>query len=379
MRMQGLARVAAIILGVVMLALAAVLGWLAFSPEPAPHDPPPDQIVKAQSILQNPRWAAPDGWQWAEFKRPDGATLRFGYAPATGEAKDAPSLVFVPGFTAVIEQNYEMLKALQGSGVDIYAIELRGQGGSSRVLAAPQDREKTYLSDFKLYADDLAAFLQQTVRPTANGPVVLAGLSLGGHAVLRTAIETPHAADAYALISPAVGIRLPMSEAQAYALTSTLTAIGGGAHYVPTHGPRTWPPERLDGLKSCGADPQRAAAMNAWNVVNAETRMGGGSNLWLKRFIESGRLLRQPERLSAVDRPVLLINPQLDRLVLPEASHEACQHLPQCSETAMPSAHHCPFHDPQPEYGTALNALTRFVHQVAPRSEASIAGPGSTP
>jgi len=254
-----------------------------------------------------------------------------------------------------------MLRGVQDSGVHVFSVELRGQGGSSRPLPGPNDREKSHVADFKLYAEDLAAFLDELVRPMAPGKVVLGGLSLGGHAVLRTAVETPEAADGYALISPAVAIRLPMSEDQARLLTGALTAIGGGAHYVPSHGPRRWPAERLDGVGSCGADRERAAAMNAWNVVEPQTRLGGGSNLWLKSFIDSTRVLRDPARLAGVDRPVLLINPQMDTLVVPEASAAACRALPACLETPLPSAHHCPFHDPEPDYRAALLALTEFL------------------
>jgi len=100
---------ARILLGLAALAglgLAGVLGWLAHGPEPAPQEPPAEQIAKAQEILKDPRWSAPAGWKWAEFQRPDGSVLRFGFAPASPQpgpaGGPAPTFVFVPGFTALI-------------------------------------------------------------------------------------------------------------------------------------------------------------------------------------------------------------------------------------------------------------------------------------
>lgn len=380
--MSWIVRILGAVLGLAALAIAGSLGWLAYGPEPAPMDPPAAQTAKAREILKDQRWAPPQGWRWAEFKRPDGTVLRFGFAPApitNASGRPVPALVFVPGFGGTIEQNFEMLRDLQNGGAAIFAIELRGQGGSSRPLPAQNDFEKSHLGDFKVYADDLAAFLAELVAPMARGPVVLSGLSLGGHAVLRTAIETPQAADGYALIAPAIAIRLGMPESRALLLTGTVTAIGGGAHYAPTQGPRDWLPERLEGVGSCGADRERAAAMNAWSVTEPETRIGGGSNLWLKSFVESTQLVRDPARLAAVDRPVLLINPQLDHLVVPEASAAACSTLSNCREVALATAHHCPFHDPEPEYQAALAALSGFVQEFTTGPEVALAVEGLAP
>lgn len=366
------------ILGLIVLGLAGGLVWLGHGPEPAPQDPPAEQLAKAEEILKDPRWAPPPGWTWGSFAAAQDTRLRFGFAPAAEPG--APVFVFVPGFTAIIEQNFEMLTRLREAGVSVYAVELRGQGGSSRPLADPKDREKTHLADFRLYAEDLAAFLQQEVRPVAAGaPVILGGLSLGGHAVLRTAVETPAAADGYVLVAPAVQPRTPFNAGAVATLTTTLTVIGGGAHYIPSHGPRFWPAERLEGIGSCGADPARAAAMNAVTLVHPETRMGGGTNLWFSAFLRSAALLQNPETLRAVDRPVLLINPQLDHLVVPEVSAAACAAMSACTEVVLETAHHCPFHDPDPEFERAMTALGDFVLGFAPEPVAAAPAPAAAP
>ena len=375
------------VIGVAFALIAGALAWLGLSPEPAPVAAPEAQVAKGLQILADPRWAAPAGWTWAEFSLPDGTKLRYGSAapaaapPATLPIKGAkaseaiaaspappqPVFVFVPGFTGLIEQHFELFQRLTADGVRVYSVELRGQGGSSRPIAGAAGQQKSYLGDFKLYADDLAAFISQVVRPVAGeNVVVLSGLSLGGHAVLRTAIETPEAADGYALVAPAIGIYTkPLSEQQALLLTSTLTNLGAGAHYTVGSGPRTWPPERLDGMGSCGSDPARAAALNAWYVTSPDVLVGGATNAWLTAFVRSGSVLRDRARLAKITRPVMMIIPQRDDFVRPEVSERVCADIAGCKPIVLEEAHHCPFQDPDREFNAAYAALSGFIQERA--------------
>lgn len=348
------------LIGVPAIVLAGVLVWLGYAPEPRPSSPPAGQVTRAATILSDPRWTPPAGWTFGEYNRPDGVKLRYGYAPA--ESPWAPIFVYVPGFTNIIEQGYEFLSDLHERGITIYAIELRGQGGSTRGLPGAVNHEKSWLRDFRTYADDLAGFLSEEPGLRRGGKIILGGLSLGGHAVLRTAVDYPEAADAYVLISPAVGLRTaPLDSTSAFRLAQGASLIGGGKHYVPGHGPRRWGPERLDGIGGCGSDPARAAGLQAWAIASKETRMGGGTFDWLKAFLESAQYVREPENLAKIAAPVLLINPQADATVRPEASAAACKAIGNCREFAMADTWHCPFSDPQPHYDAALATLSGFI------------------
>ncbi len=372
------------LVGAVLALVAGGLAWLGFAPEPTPVPAPEAQVARGLQILADPRWAAPQGWAWAKYTLPDGSNLRYGMAapvalppvtalplPPRSSARPVPALppppqpvfVFVPGFTGLIEQHFELFNRLTKQGVRVYAVELRGQGGSSRPLPGPDGQQKSYLGDFKVYADDLAAFISQVVRPAAgDNVVVLGGLSLGGHAVLRTAVETPDVADAYAPISPAIGIfTKPLSEPQALLLTSTLTNLGAGSHYAVGSGPRSWPPERLDGIGSCGADPARAAALNAWYVTSPDVLVGGATNAWLAAFIRSGALLQDKAQLAKVTRPVLMIIPQRDTVVKSGVSAQSCASITGCTSVMIERAHHCPFQDSDAEFDEAYGELMGFI------------------
>jgi lysophospholipase len=376
------------VIGAAFALIAGGLAWLGLAPEPEPVPAPEAQVAKGLQILADARWAAPAGWAWAEFALPDGTKLRYGSAapaspapnptlptkgPKPSEAIAAPPpppqpvFVFVPGFTGLIEQHFEMFQRLTAQGVRVYGVELRGQGGSSRPLPGPDGQQKSYLGDFKQYADDLAAFINDVVRPAAGeNVVVLGGLSLGGHAVLRTALETPEIADGYAPISPAIGIfTKPLSEPQALLLTSTLTNLGAGSHYTVGSGPRSWPPERLDGLGSCGSDPARAAALNAWYVTSPDVLVGGATNAWLAAFVRSGKVLQDEARLAQITRPVMMIIPQRDTVVKAEVSARSCAQIEGCKPVLLQEAHHCPFQDPDTEFNAAYAALSNFIQERA--------------
>lgn len=361
-----MARIAAWVSGIAAGLLAVALLVLGFGPEPAPQDPPPEQQAKAAEILADPTWAPPAGWAWGEYARPDGTTLRYGRTQGAGAAAGRVTFVYVPGYTGIIEQNYPLLRRLAAAGVDVYSVEARGQGGSTRPLPNPKDREKTHITDFKIHSDDIAAFLKDVVRPAAPGAVVLGGISMGGHIVARTAMETPEAAEGYALVSPAVLFRTaPLSPGQARLLAGVMTTIGAGEHYMITHGPRRWPAERLDGVGSCGGDPERGAMLTAWNVVNPETRAAGGTYAWLGAFLDGTRALNEPANIARLTKPVLLINPQLDDYVVPEASSQLCSALSDCVEIKLADGHHCPFEDPDSVSERAYAALRTFLEGYA--------------
>lgn len=383
--MRLAAKILALILGLVGIVALGLLLYLAYSPEPLPSEPPARDRARAEQILADPRWRAPAGWTFARYERPDGVSLRYGSAPGNPNGamilpgKTLPTLVYVPGFTSFIERENELLRQASEAGFRVMAVELRGQGGSTRSLPGAKNREKTHLTDFGVYGDDIAAFLDEKVRPDSPGPIVLIGHSLGGHAVMRTALGFPSSADAYVLVAPALGLRnAGMSQSQGIVLAQLVSLVGGSRHYVMGQGPRQWPAERLDGVGECGSDPARAATLGAWFYVKPELRLGGGTYGWVGAFLRSNQAMQRSERMTALDRPFLLISPQRDNLVDPAVSSTICSKLKNCREVPMPTANHCVFHDAEPDFAAARDALFRFA-QAQATADATPAKPAPAP
>lgn len=317
-----------------LLALALVLAACA---GPAPNQPTPTQIEVAKAALQEARFQPPPGWRWGQFARPDGARLRYGHAPAAGAALG--TVVFLPGFRNFAEANFESFRQFQAAGLEVYVLDLRGQGGSSRPL---KDREKPAGASFRFYAQDVADFIAAEVRPQAVGAVTLIGTSLGGQIALLTALEHPAAADRYFLAVPAVQpATAPHDPKVARFLVATLSLFGQAKAYAPGAGPRDFPDAYVQSTDGCAGDPLRGRAAFAWNLIQPELRLGGPTNGWMQGLFNTADRLSDPHVLQTITPPVMMFNAGRDTYVDAAAAERACQQMPQCWSRLVPEATHC--------------------------------------
>ncbi len=114
-------------------------------------------------------------------------TLNYAEGPANG----AP-MVFLHG-TARWWHDWERMTPLLESNWHLYAVDLRGHGGSDR------GNKHYILSD---YARDITAFLRDVVRE----PAILVGSSLGGLTALVVAGQSPELVRALVPMDPPIGI-----------------------------------------------------------------------------------------------------------------------------------------------------------------------------
>lgn len=304
---------------------------------PAPQQPSPAQIEVAQAALQEARFQPPQGWRWGQFDRPDGAQLRYGYAPATGAALG--TIVFLPGFRSFAETNFEAFQEFQAAGLEVYVLDLRGQGGSSRPLA---DREKPAGASYRFYADDVADFIAAIVRPKAAAAVTLVGTSFGGQVALLTAMDHPGAADRYLLAVPAIQpSTAPHDPKIARAMVAALSFVGQANAYAPGAGPRDFPDAFVQSTDGCASDQARGRAAFAWNLTQPDLRLGGPTNGWMRGMFAAADRLSDPHNLQAVAAPVIMINAGRDTYVDAAAAERACKQMPHCWSQILPEAPHC--------------------------------------
>ncbi len=111
-----------------------------------------------------------------------------------GDAERAPDLIFLhaTGFNA---QTYAPLLGALGDQHAIMAIDQRGHGQSTLPIH-PQG-----MVDWRLYAGDLVALLDRRMA-NGDGPVALAGHSLGGVVSILAAAMRPQAVRALTLLDP---------------------------------------------------------------------------------------------------------------------------------------------------------------------------------
>ena len=126
-----------------------------------------------------------------------------GLRRATGAPRG--SILFQGGRGDIIEKYLESFAHWHERGWNITAFDWRGQGGSGRLSPDPHVGHAT---DFGAFIADLKQFWAEWA-PTAPGPRVIMGHSMGGHLILRALAEGAITPDAAVLIAPMLGLHAP--------------------------------------------------------------------------------------------------------------------------------------------------------------------------
>jgi lysophospholipase len=292
-------------------------------------------------------WTAPDGWAMRrlDWKQEQGAAVR-------------GSLLFASGRGDFIEKYLEALAHWHGRAWNVTAFDWRGQGGSRGTIRGG------HYDSFDPIVADLAALIAAW-SADHPGPLVALGHSMGGHALLRVLAEAKPALAAAVLVAPMLGINSgPVPPLAAAASANAMTALGLGRHpawHQPTPQPAGSTRQRF--LTGCR---ERYEDELWWWDREPGYQIGAPTWGWLKAAYESiGKLT--PERLAAVETPVLLLSADHDRLVSAEAIEDAARRLPNAELVRFPDAAHEILRDADPVRSEAFAAIDRFLDARAPR------------
>lgn len=168
------------------LAVATLLGT-ALALGPFPFREPPPEAASAERA----------GPPLATVRARDGAPLAYRLYPGPSDRVADRVVVLVPGSTANSRDMADVAQALQTAGATVYAIDLRGHGGSGRA-----NGQVGYIGQLD---DDLADLLEATGLDRPGRQRTLAGYSAGGGLVLRIASGPRRGLfDSYLAIAPYV-------------------------------------------------------------------------------------------------------------------------------------------------------------------------------
>ena len=127
----------------------------------------------------------------AGFTARDGTKLAYRTYPSKTAIPNQGSVVLVHGSSATSSSMHSMAKALSAAGYQVYALDIRGHGGSGR---------KGQIAYIGQLEDDLADFMRAVSPPK---PVTLAGFSSGGGFAVRFAgSDRQRLFDSYLLLAP---------------------------------------------------------------------------------------------------------------------------------------------------------------------------------
>ena len=116
-----------------------------------------------REIPENP---TPPGATVGHIKAADGIPLRYAHFPAEGRPLKG-TVVILQGRNEAIEKYMETVRDLSARGFGSALVDLRGQGGSGRLL---RDRERGHVDHFSSYVRDVEQFFEEVVLPDCRGP-----------------------------------------------------------------------------------------------------------------------------------------------------------------------------------------------------------------
>jgi pimeloyl-ACP methyl ester carboxylesterase len=219
----------------------------------------------------------------------------------------------------------------------VYAIDQAGFG-----LTPGTNRSTSVYAN----ADLVARFVREIV----GRPAVLVGNSMGGMVSLLMTGAHPELVEGLVLIDPSIPVPRQRPDLAVSATFLLYATPFLGERYMELMTRRTSDRQRVQGVVNlCFADPRRAnpAVVDAGVVLAGQRRtVPGQEAAFLGAARSLMKVLAAPRRyqslIRSIDKPVLLIHGELDRLVSIAAGHAVAADNPSWETLFLPGVGHTP-------------------------------------
>lgn len=277
------------------------------------------------------------------------------------------TVVLLQGRNECIEKYFETIRDLNRQGLWVATFDLRGQGGSARML--PNHR-RGHVRRFSDYEKDLSIFLTDIVLPDTRLPFFLIGHSTGALIALSSAPYLASRIERMALSAPFLGLSgqvLPSGLIRV--ITRALSMMGLGN--LPMTGEQPSAPFDRNVVTT---DPLRYHRNQAILEAYPELGLGPPSCRWLSEAFRAMDRVSRPEHLTRITIPTLILAPTMDKLV-PFAAQEAlARKFRACQLIPIAGAGHEIFQERDVFRAQALGAIAAFM----PGSDALESGMGAS-
>lgn len=284
-------------------------------------------------------WPARDGWP---LRRMDWA--------ARGKARG--NLLFAGGRGDFIEKYLAALHHWQGQGWQVTSFDWRGQGGSQGEGGACNP------VSFDPLIDDLVA-----IAADSRAEIVI-GHSMGGHLVLRALSEGRLAVKRAVLTAPMIEINsapFPAATAGPLAEFMSLTGLRDVPMWkTPPPGTHWWNRRQSALTRS----PELYEDEFYWWEREPGFRIGPPTWGWTRAAYRSAAAWFTPERLAAVDLPMLILAAERDKLVSSAAIRRIAAALPRAELHVYPEAAHEILRDSDDVRLDALARIDAFLGEL---------------
>jgi len=263
----------------------------------------------------------------------DGRRLRCARFASQGRPLKG-TVILVPGRNECIEKYFETISDLSDRGFGTATFDLRGQGGSDRLLRDPQ---RGYVDDFMEYVSDLEPFFEQVVLPDCRGPYYVLAHSTGALVALMASPLMTNRVQRMVLTSPLLGFA-GTSLASARRVATFYCAVGLGTRYLGG-GPRTAEPSPFAG-NTLTSDPVRYARNAGIYRLYPELGLGGPTATWIRAATLAIEYVNNPESMAALHVPMLIVAAGADKVVDTRATEAFASRLRIGSMVVIDGARH---------------------------------------
>ena len=245
--------------------------------------------------------------------------------------------VLLDGQTEFLEKYEEVAGELNARGFRVASLDWRGQGGSARLVADPL---KVHVADFTDYDGDLAAFMEQVVRPLATKPPIVLAHSMGGQVLMRALHDKPDQFAAAVFTAPMMRA-LTRGYPPAFARIVCMAENFAGQQESWVWGMAERDPLKMsfeDNLVT--SDRARFARNQSLLAAQKDIRLAGPTWGWLEAAYRSMERVMANGYAEAITTPMLIIGAGRDRIVDTRAARQFAARLPNGSYLEFAEAEH---------------------------------------
>ncbi|MBN9029989.1 MAG: lysophospholipase [Rhizobiales bacterium 63-7] len=305
------------------------------------------------TLHETPANPAPANHTVGFFTAHDGVKLR--YAVFRSEISPARgTVVLLHGRNECIEKYFETIRDLNAMGMWVATYDMRGQGGSQRLV---RNGLKGHVRRFADYERDLFTFLDAVVLPDTRLPFFLLAHSTGALVALSAAPRLESRIERMVLSAPLVGIaRVKMSIGTMRRLSKLFCLVGLGGLQV---GRGTIKFGFEDNPLT--ADAKRFARNESLLEDFPHLMVGLPTARWLRESLCAIRRCLDPDHLASIRIPTLILAPMRDGVIPYIDQENLSRHFRAAQLIPVPGARHELFQEKDVHRVQALAAIAAFI------------------
>jgi lysophospholipase len=285
-------------------------------------------------LFATPENPVPGGARPGFVTTPDRLRLRFATWRPTVR-RMAGTVLLVQGRSEFIEKYFETIVALRRRGFHVVAFDVRGQGGSDRMLP---DRGKGHVDDFLEYVSDIDT-ISAGVMAELPRPHFAIAHSMGAAAMLLSLDRGASQFDRVVLLSPLAGLTQLRAPMLASAAAAALDFVALGTWYVPGGGPTPLSTLPFAGNK-LSSDPRRYGRIA--DILKAAPSLGIGDPTvrWTQAMFQTFQRFKARDFGRNIVTPSLMLIAGADPLCSADDAEALALRLRGCQPVVIPGAKH---------------------------------------